>query len=411
MERQTEETINAEIQGIREQYRLLGLAGVVRAINERSAKDKSKSSLYLLTDRNYLPLAGNLVQWPEVKTDESGWIEFALDDDKTGQLAKARRFLLVGNFHLLVGRNVSEQKKIENLIIDSLGWGVGITIILGLLGGLFMSKSMLRRLDVINRASREIIAGGLDKRIPKKGTEDEFDQLIENLNDMLDKIERLMNGIRQVSDNIAHDLRSPLNRLRSRLEMALLGQKDTKEYRLAIEQTIEETDKILATFSALLKIAQIESGTRRDEMHDVDLSILAGDIADYYEPLAEANRLAFETNLKSKVTVHGDRHLLSQAIANLLDNAIKYTPEGGRISLALENGPKGTELIIADSGPGVPVHEREKVLQRFYRLETNRNTPGNGLGLSLVAAVAAMHNASLRLADNDPGLMVTITFP
>ena len=413
MERQTDETINAEIQGLVEQYSQLGLTGLIRVIKSRVAKDKAGSSVYLLTDWKFNPLAGNLGDWPKFKDTGSGWFDATLEDTENFEPRRVRMryFLLPGNFHLVVGRDVSERVKVERLIIDALIWGLAITVVLGGVGGLLTSRWMLKRIDVINRTSREIMRGELNRRIPSRGTGDEFDRLTENLNAMLDQISRLMDGVRQVSNNIAHDLRGPLNRIRSGLEMSLTRTQTPEQYRAVLEQTITEIDNLLQTFNALLTIAQAESGARRQDFTDVDLSGLAADVAELYEPLAEEKELSFHVELAPGVTVPGNRHLLSQALANLLDNAVKYTPEGGAIAVSLTAPTAGPELVVADTGPGVPPEYRELVLERFARLESSRNTPGSGLGLSLVAAAAGLHQARLTLADNHPGLRVTLTFP
>jgi signal transduction histidine kinase len=413
MERQTDETINAEIQGLAEQYSQLGLTGLIRVIKSRVAKDKAGSSVYLLTDWKFNPLAGNLGEWPKFKDTGSGWFDSNLEDTENFEPRRVRMryFLLPGNFHLVVGRDVSERLKVERLIMDALVWGLAITVVLGGIGGLLTSRWMLKRIDVINRASQEIMNGELTRRIPTRGAGDEFDRLAENLNAMLDQIARLMDGVRQVSNNIAHDLRGPLNRIRSGLEMSLTRAQTTEEYRAVLEQTITEIDGLLQTFNALLTIAQAESGARRQDFTDIDLTRLAADVSELYEPLAEEKDLSFSLALAPDVTVPGNRHLLSQALANLLDNAVKYTPDGGSITVSLTTPSTGPELTVADTGPGIPPQHRELVLERFARLESSRNTPGSGLGLSLVAAAAGLHQAQLRLSDNHPGLRVTLAFP
>jgi len=414
MERQTDETINAEIQGLAEQYSQLGLTGLIRVIKSRVAKDKAGSSVYLLTDWKFNPLAGNLADWPKFKDTGSGWFDATLEDTENFEPRRVRMryFLLPGNFHLIVGRDVSERIKVERLIMDALIWGLGITVVLGGLGGLLTSRWTLKRIDVINKASREIMRGELNRRIPTRGAGDEFDRLAENLNAMLDQISKLMDGVKQVSNNIAHDLRGPLNRIRSGLEMSLTRPVDDPEhYRTVLRQTISEIDNLLMTFNALLTIAQAESGTRRQDFTTVDLTSLAADVAELYEPLAEEKGLAFSVALASDVSVPGNRHLLSQTLANLLDNAVKYTPDGGAITVTLTATPNGPELTVADTGPGIPAEYRDLVLERFARLESSRNTPGSGLGLSLVAAAAGLHQAALRLDDNHPGLRVTLAFP
>ena len=413
MERQTDETINAEIQGLAEQYGQLGLTGLIRVIKSRVAKDKNGSSVYLLTDWKFNPLAGNLPEWPKFKDTGSGWFDATLEDTEglEPHRVRMRYFLLPGNFHLVVGRDVSERIKVERLIMDALFWGLLLTVVLGGAGGVLTSRWMLKRIDVITKASREIMNGDLSRRIPTRGAGDEFDRLAENLNAMLDQIVRLMEGVKQVSNNIAHDLRGPLNRIRSGLEMSLTRVESPEASRAVLEQTITEIDGLLQTFNALLTIAQAESGARRQDFTDIDLTSLAADAAELYEPVAEEAGLTFTLDLAPGLTVPGNRHLLSQALANLLDNAVKYTPAGGSISLTLTSGPHGVELAVADSGPGIPAEHRELVLERFTRLESSRNTPGSGLGLSLVAAAAGLHQAELTLSDNAPGLCVTLVFP
>jgi signal transduction histidine kinase len=413
MERQTDETINAEIQGLAEQYSQLGLTGLIRVIKSRVAKDKAGSSVYLLTDWKFNPLAGNLPEWPKFRDTGSGWFDATLEDTENFEPRRVRMryFLLPGNFHLLVGRDVSLRLKMERLIMDALIWGLGLTVVLGGVGGLLTSRWMLKRIDVINKTSREIMAGDLTRRIPSRGAGDEFDRLAGNLNAMLDQITKLMDGVKQVSNNIAHDLRGPLNRIRAGLELSLAKSRTPEEYRAVLEATVSEIDNLLMTFNALLTIAQAESGARRQDFTDIDLTSLAADVAELYDPLAEEKGLTLTVTLTPGVTVPGNRHLLSQALANLLDNAVKYTPAGGAIALSVTAPATGPELTVADTGPGVPAEHRDLVLERFARLESSRNTPGSGLGLSLVAAVAGLHRAALRLADNAPGLRVTLAFP
>lgn len=415
MERQTEETINAEIQGLSEQYRLLGLAGLIHTIRRRTQLHRTDNSYYLLAGPHFTYLAGNLKKWPRAGAPENGRIRIELEEDGEDKELTARYFALRGGFHLLVGRDVSDRIKIQERIVDALAWGIAATVVLGFIGGLFMSRSMLRRLDVINKASGEIMHGDLSRRIPRKrkrrGKGDEYDQLVANLNNMLDRIESLMNGVRQVSDNIAHDLRNPLNRLRGRLEVTRLQQPDAESCRRAIEQAIEEADNLIQTFNALLRIAQAEAGAMREGVEDLELGRIAQDMAEFYEPLAEEKNIAFETDIAEGVCVEGNRHLLTQALANLVDNAIKYTHSGGTVLLSLTEDKSGVSLCVADNGPGIPEEAREKVLERFYRLETSRNTPGSGLGLSLAAAVAKLHKAELELSENEPGLVITLFFP
>jgi signal transduction histidine kinase len=277
-------------------------------------------------------------------------------------------------------------------------------------GGIVMSRNMLHRVEVVSNTAAGIIHGDLGKRIPLTGSGDEFDQLATNLNDMLDQIERLMSGMRQVTDNIAHDLRTPLSRLRSRLEVTLLEQPDTARYAEVLRETIAEADRLLGTFTALLGIAEAESGSRRATMETVDLAEIVRSAVELYEPVADEKGLELEARLDQPVFVRGDRHLLAQATANLLDNALKYTP-AGRIAITVTGDRKFARLEVADTGPGIPEDHREAVFDRFVRLESSRSTAGNGLGLSLVRAVAQLHGGTVSLADNHPGLRAFLVLP
>jgi signal transduction histidine kinase len=318
----------------------------------------------------------------------------------------------VGNLRLLVGRDVRDLERTRSLIIGALGWGLAISVGLALAGGLMMTSSMVRRIEDINDTSREIVEGDLARRIPASGAGDDFDKLVANLNGMLDRITGLMETVRQVSDNIAHDLRTPLTRLRSRLEIARGQLGDASpEARAAVEQATEEADGLLATFNALLRIARIEAEQRREGFAAVDLRALLGDVAELYEPVAAERGQTITLSVGPVPAVQGDRDLLFQAVANLVDNAIKYTPDGGRIVLGLEAAAGAVTLSVADTGPGIPPDQRERVFDRFHRLEASRSTPGSGLGLSLVRAVARLHGATIGLTDNSPGLRVALRLP
>ncbi|MDX1487424.1 MAG: HAMP domain-containing sensor histidine kinase, partial [Acidiferrobacterales bacterium] len=352
-------------------------------------------------------------RWPERSPTPEGWLVFRLENQASGgdvHKARARVFRLQGGFHLLVGRDMHDLEVTQTYIVRALIWGLAITVVLALIGGAMMSRSMMRRLEVINETSREIMAGDLSRRIPTKGTGDDFDQLTDNLNKMLDRIELLMEDVRRVSDNIAHDLRTPLSRLRQRLELLKLPGTDRDQLRENVEQTLTEADGLLATFNALLRIARLESEDRRAGFTDVDLGALVADVAELYEPLAEDKQQELLTMAKANVQVRGDRDLLFQAIANLVDNAIKYTPADGRIELSSQLNADGARLIVSDNGPGIPESARNSVFQRFFRLDTSRATPGSGLGLSLVAVVAKLHHAKVSLEDNGPGLRVILDF-
>jgi signal transduction histidine kinase len=414
-DQQLDETIDAEITGLAEQYHQRGLTGLITVIEERSNPGRGGSTLYLLTDRQQRSLAGNLSGWPDVTVGPDGWMRFPLDAQGANgrrHVAQATSFLLSGGYQLLVGRDLAERTNFQLRITEALLWAGGLTLALGLFGGLVMSRSVLARIEGINRASDRVMEGEFGRRIPVRGTGDEFDRLAQNLNLMLDRIERLMEGMRQVTDNIAHDLRSPLSRLRSRIEMALFDNGDDVDYRAVLEQTIEEADHLMATFNALLDIAEAEAGSPRAEMGELDLADLVRSLVDLYEPVAEEKGLSLVAQTDSgALEMRGNGHLLSRALANLVENAIKYTPPPGRITLTAEAEGDSAQLVIADSGPGVPVEARDRVFDRFYRLEASRTTQGNGLGLSLARAVIGLHGGTIRLEDNAPGLRAIITLP
>jgi signal transduction histidine kinase len=298
-------------------------------------------------------------------------------------------------------------------------WSVAIVVVLGLAGGFFVTRRVLKRVDAMTETTRTIMGGDLAGRLPVAGTGDELDRLAENLNVMLERIEALMHGLKEVSDNIAHDLKTPLTRLRNRCEEALRLAEDESQYRAALETTIEESDGLIRTFNALLMIARAESGQARDNMSDFDAAEIARGVGELYEPLADDKGLLLKVDAPSVAPVHGNRELVSQALANLVDNAIKYgTPNGSLVNgaaseiivRAREEGDK-ILLSVADGGPGIPEADRGRAIERFVRLEQSRSEPGSGLGLSLVSAVARLHGGDLKLEDNGPGLRTVIALP
>jgi signal transduction histidine kinase len=414
-DQQTDETIDAEITGLAEQYQQRGLAGLIAVIGERSDPGRGSSMLYLLTDQRQHVLAGNLSGWPDATVGPDGWMRFTLDPAAARarhHVAQATSFLLSGGYQLLVGRDLAERLAFQNRMIEALSWAAALTLALGLGGGLLMSRGVLARIETINQASDRVMAGELGRRIPVKGSGDEFDRLACNLNLMLDRIERLMAGMRQVTDNIAHDLRSPLGRLRSRIEVALLADEGIDYFREVLQQSTEELDHLLATFNALLDIAEAEAGSPRAVMTELNLVDLVGDLVELYEPSADEKGLSLAATLPDdRLELRGNRHLLSRALANLVENALKYTPAPGRIDIMLSATGEGARLVVADSGPGIPAESHERVFDRFVRLETSRTTPGNGLGLSLARAVVQLHGGNVALADNGPGLRVIVTLP
>ena len=420
MTAQTDETIEAEIAGLAEQYRSGGVNGLITIIRERVARDPNAKSIYLLTTDDSLKLAGNLETWPDdSRASETGWINFTLNESLgwTGpeRLARARIFEVQGGLRLLVGRDVDDLTNLKRVIEAAINWGMGITLALALLGGFLMSRSTTRRIEVINNTSRRIMNGHLSLRIPTRGTDDDFDQLADNLNQMLDRIVYLMEGIRHVSDNIAHDLRTPLTRLRNQLESTLITV-DNDEAREHVGRAVAEADQLLATFNALLRIARLETRGNTADMKLVALDELVTDACELYEALSEDKEQEFRQQLATGVRIEGDRDLLFQMISNLIDNAIKYTPEHGLIEVVVRLDGSDAVFEVKDSGIGVPDDEKDQVFQRFYRVGKSRSLPGNGLGLSLVSAVAEIHQGQILLSDTHPGeekpgLTVTVRLP
>jgi signal transduction histidine kinase len=412
---QTDETIDIEILDLTARYRNAGLVGLTQLLTERLSRRPAGTSVYLLTDKDLTPLVGNLDRWPLGAEIDNGWLEFTLENAGDGgtvaHRARARLFRLSGGFILLVGRDIHDLEVSKHGIVTTLFWGLAIMLVLGGFGSVMMGRSTLRRIEAINETSREIMSGDLSRRVPSRNTGDDFDMLADNLNNMLNQIESLMESVRRVSDNVAHDLRTPLARLRNRLEELSLGIAPTDAGRITLEQALEEADGLLNTFNALLRIARIESHDSRADFTPVDINALVDDVMELYEPLAEEKQLQLSIERHARPVIAGDRDLLFQALANLLDNAIKYTPPHGTIRCRLLPLNGGARLVLSDNGPGIPTDQRDKVFQRFFRLEQSRTTPGNGLGMSLVQAVVQLHHLTIELQDNQPGLKVIIAFP
>jgi signal transduction histidine kinase len=353
-------------------------------------------------------VVGNLPGMPPVE----GVVDFVHDRDEPNDArAKLTGFGLTlpdGTF-VLVAQDASRLIDMQHAIVRAFIWAGALTLLLAIGGGVLLGGNFVRRIDTIGRTSRAIMEGDLSARIPVRGNNDEIDQLVIGLNAMLDRIQQLLDGLRQVSSDIAHDLRTPLGRLRQKLEDAREHASTTAEYQSATEDALTEADSLLEIFSALLRIAQIEAGAQKSGFTDVDLSELMHSIADAYEPSAEDSRHKLEVDVAPGVTMTGDRQLLAQLFSNLVENALTHTPDGSTVRLALHPKADGFEAEVADNGPGIPTEEREKVFDRFYRLDRSRTTKGSGLGLALVKAIAALHGMTLKLEDHHPGLAVHLT--
>jgi signal transduction histidine kinase len=421
LSRQLNQTIDAELKGLAEQYRAGGLDQLVRTVAERSGTPGN--SLYLVADSEGRRLAGNLSAVSPELWDSLGPVEFVYQRPATGgvekRLAFANVFRLPSGYRLIVGRDIEDRRELARMVRSAMLWGLGVMALFGIGGGYWVSRKLLARIDALAETTRTIMDGDLTGRLPVTGSGDELDRLSESLNLMLARIEQLMAGLREVSDNIAHDLKTPLNRLRNRVEQALREPYGEAAYREALERTIEEADGLIKTFNALLSIARLEAGAGGENREKLDVSALLRDVAELYEPVAEERGIELRAETNAPIFVRADRQLLGQAIANLIDNALKYgAPErssgnGSRPEVELSTRTKGptAEIVVTDRGPGVPVPDRERVLDRFVRLEASRSERGSGLGLSLVAAVARLHGGILRLEDNEPGLRVVLALP
>jgi signal transduction histidine kinase len=310
-----------------------------------------------------------------------------------------------------VGESRYRLVKTREAIIGAVSWGAPLTVLIALCGGVALAMGYRRRIEEVNRSIHSIMEGNLARRVPMRGSGDEMDQLAGNLNAMLERIQSLMENVKRVSEDIAHDLRTPLSRLRQRLEGVLGPAASEADQRLALADSVAELDSILETFGALLRIAQVESGMRRSGFAQVDVGELCQTVAEIYAPIAEDRGQHLATAIQDGVHVCGDRDLLFQLLTNVVENAILHCPPGTCVALRVLRERGTVRLEIADSGPGIPPAEREKVFRRFYRLEASRTTPGNGLGLALVKAIGELHGASIALADNGPGLKVILQFP
>jgi signal transduction histidine kinase len=421
-------TVNAETGELSDIFGRRGLRGLVFTLENRALRPGA--NLYLVTTPAGQAIAGNVGSLSPGVMASKGWSETAYrrleEQDSTEHRALVSVSELPGGFRLLIGRDLEERRRLFGIVANAAQWSVLIVVVLGLGGGIFVARRVLRRIDAMTGTTQRIMAGDLSGRLPVGRSGDELDRLAGNLNAMLERIEALMTGLKEVSDNIAHDLKTPLTRLRNRAEEALAKSGSEAEYRNALERTIEESDGLIRTFNALLMIARAESGQARDNMSDFDAAGVANGIHELYEPLAEDAGMSLRVTAAS-APLHGNRELISQALANLVENAIKYgksvptaQPPGADAIVAgdgneilIEARREGDQVLfsVTDRGPGIPEADRKHAVERFVRLEASRTQPGSGLGLSLAAAVATLHGGELRLADAHPGLTATLAIP
>jgi signal transduction histidine kinase len=408
--------VNAEVQEVSDIYSRRGLRALVFTIENRALRPGS--NLYLVATPTGQAVAGNVGSLSPGILAQTGWQETVyrrLDEQEAANhRALVRVSELSGGFRLLIGRDLEERRRLFGIVASAAQWSVFVVILLGLGGGIFVARRVLRRIDAMTGTTQRIMAGDLSGRLPVGRSGDELDRLAENLNAMLERIEALMAGLKEVSDNIAHDLKTPLTRLRNRAEEALASASGEFAYRAALERTIEESDALIRTFNALLMIARAESGQARDNMQEFDAAEIARGIQELYEPLAEDSGLALTVEA-APAPLHGNRELVGQALANLVENAIKYgKPSPGGESAVVISASRDSDhvrLSVRDHGPGIAEPDRKHAVERFVRLEASRTLPGSGLGLSLASAVATLHGGTLTLDDAQPGLRATLTFP
>lgn len=417
-------TVTAEIGEMTDIFTRRGLRGLVFTIESRALRPGA--NLYLITTPTGQAIAGNVGSLAPGVMGSSGWSEtfYRRLDDRGEENHRALVYVtqLSSGFRLLIGRDLEERKRMFGIVAKAAQWSVLVVVVLGIGGGIFVARRVLRRIDAMTGTTRRIMAGDLSGRLPVGRSGDELDRLAENLNAMLERIEALMTGLKEVSDNIAHDLKTPLTRLRNRAEEALAKSRTEGEYRAALERTIEESDGLIRTFNALLMIARAESGQARGDMSDFDAAEVANGIHELYEPLAEDGGMVLHVKATA-APLHGNRELISQALANLVENAIKYgkpaaVPLGAEAAglakeILIEAQRQGDQVLLSvtDHGSGIPESERKHAVERFVRLEASRTLPGSGLGLSLASAVATLHGGELRLGDASPGLVATLVLP
>lgn len=421
-------TVNTEISEVSDIYDRRGLHGLFNTIQNRALRPGA--NLYLVTTPAGEAIAGNVGALAPGVMGTTGWSETAYrrmdEQDNAYHRALVNVTELSGGFRLLIGRDLEERRRLFGIVAKAAQWSILVVVVLGIGGGIFVARRVLQRIDAMTGTAQRIMAGDLSGRLPVGRSGDELDRLASNLNAMLERIEALMVGLKEVSDNIAHDLKTPLTRLRNRAEEALAKSGSEADYRAALERTIEESDGLIRTFNALLMIARAESGQARGNMDDFDAADVAEGIHELYEPLAEDGGMTLRLRT-APAPLHGNRELIGQALANLVENAIKYgkpveaktaETKGSVVSLdakqiLIDARREGDQVLLSvtDHGPGIPEGERKHAMERFVRLDSSRSLPGSGLGLSLASAVATLHNGELRLGDAHPGLIATLIIP
>ena len=417
LERETDSIINAELEGLKDDYRLGGLQRLIDTLNLREDSLGRSGAVYLLVDQDLHRIAGNIGQWPvgARSPSPSPWIEFMLRGQDATQPIEHRLRASVTRIdrrhQLLVGTDISENQRFFARFRAAVYWGVGFTVLLAALVGYLYVKRVAARVQSVAETCRSIMAGNLSRRLQVSDAGDEFDALAVIVNQMLDRLQHQATTLRTTFDSTAHDLRAPLHRVRARIEQALREPDNADFAQQALDSTLIEIDRIQSTLTTLLEIARAEAGVENQRREAVDLGALAREVAELYLPETAARHLSLRCAADDNAQVQGNRQLFAQLLTNLFENALKFVPAGGQIAVSVSRQANAVRLVVADSGPGIPQHERERVLQPFARLERDRGVIGSGLGLSLVGAIVALYQGTLSFEDNVPGLRVCCTFP
>jgi len=405
------EFLQSDAQRLTDIFRHEGVAGLKSNIDARVSMQIPGERILLLTDSSMHPLAGNLTAWPSSLPAIPGTYTLAIGAGDRPDQTALMHVATLGNYYLLVGRDNKLFAPLEARFWYGLAAAVGVLLIAGLVGGFMTRRELLSRINSIRQTVSAIIHGDLKHRLPTDRSGDELNTLSRTINGMLDQIELLVHGVRNVSNSIAHDLRTPLAELRSRLEELALIRPTTEETYAQIDAAVADVDRVIRIFDALLRLAEIDAGMRRSGFVSLDVAEVAAAAVEFYAPAAELKNIDLSFQSDGPVRVPGDPVLLAQALGNLIDNALKYAPEGGTIEVLVRRRAGGAEIAVADNGPGIAEAEKAKVVERFYRGDSSRGTPGSGLGLSLAQAVAKLHGSTLELTDRNPGLCVLLALP
>lgn len=415
LDNEVDAVINSEVNNLVDDYSRGGLLQLVAALRRRADGWGRSGAVYLLIESNGFPIAGNLARWPQVVSRYNDWVEFKIDASEAGGVVshpvRAQIIRLPGNRWLLVGTDILDRTRLASRLRTAMFWGVGSSVLLATLFGLSYSRRIRRRVRTIAATCESIMAGDLSRRLPVEAAHDEFDALGSAVNRMLETIEQQTDMLRTTFDSAAHDLRGPLYRARVRIEESLQHEGLSQNVRETMEATLAELDRVQRTLGTLLQIAQTDGRGREVPTEDVDVAALAGELVELYQPEAGTRNVSLDYQGDAAAIIRGNRQLLAQAVVNLIENAIKYVPEGGKVAVSVRTTGDSVTLTVADNGPGIPAADRQRILQPFVRLERDRDQVGSGLGLSLVAAVMRLHRAAMELLDNQPGLIVRCVLP